>query len=92
MRKIDPITNVMSKDEGFEFNVSEDPQYNQKRYEALGEVIISSHDIKTSKFNESNTLRVADLKKKGEKYTFNVLLHASMKMSVTVRSLFYRQR
>ncbi|XP_043276836.1 FAM172 family protein homolog CG10038 [Venturia canescens] len=39
LRKVDLVTNVMSKEEGFEFNVSEDPQYNQKRYEALGEVI-----------------------------------------------------
>lgn len=31
-------TGLLTK-EGFEFNVSEDPQYNQKRYEALGEVI-----------------------------------------------------
>ncbi|XP_008552885.1 FAM172 family protein homolog CG10038 [Microplitis demolitor] len=38
LRKLDPKTGLITN-EGFEFNVSEDAQYNQKRYEALGEVI-----------------------------------------------------
>ncbi|KAH0539190.1 FAM172 family protein homolog CG10038 isoform X2 [Cotesia glomerata] len=38
LRKLDPKTGSLTND-GFEFNVSEDAQYNQKRYEALGEVI-----------------------------------------------------
>ncbi|KAG8042006.1 hypothetical protein G9C98_007314 [Cotesia typhae] len=36
LRKLDPKTGSLTND-GFEFNVSEDAQYNQKRYEALGE-------------------------------------------------------
>ncbi|XP_034943131.1 FAM172 family protein homolog CG10038 isoform X2 [Chelonus insularis] len=38
LRKLDSKTNLPTN-EGFDFNVSEDAQYNQKRYEALGEVI-----------------------------------------------------
>ncbi|XP_067010373.2 FAM172 family protein homolog CG10038 isoform X2 [Anabrus simplex] len=38
LRKIDPKTKKVT-DEPFEFNVSDDPDYNQKRYEALGEVL-----------------------------------------------------
>ncbi|KAK2581770.1 hypothetical protein KPH14_002249 [Odynerus spinipes] len=38
LRKFNTETGLLT-DEGFEFNVSEDSQYNQKRYEALGEVI-----------------------------------------------------
>lgn len=38
LRKIDPESGLTT-DEGFDFNVSEDAQYNQKRYEALGEVV-----------------------------------------------------
>ncbi|PSN35376.1 UPF0528 protein [Blattella germanica] len=38
LRKIDPKTGEPGNDP-FEFNVSEDPEYNQKSYEALGDVI-----------------------------------------------------
>ncbi|XP_034239630.1 FAM172 family protein homolog CG10038 [Thrips palmi] len=38
LRKIDPATGEAGS-EPFEFNVSSDPAYNQKRYEALGELI-----------------------------------------------------
>ncbi|KAK0181489.1 hypothetical protein PV327_003769 [Microctonus hyperodae] len=38
LRKLDPKT-MEPTNEGFDFNISDDPQYNQKRYEALGEVI-----------------------------------------------------
>ncbi|XP_015121334.1 FAM172 family protein homolog CG10038 isoform X1 [Diachasma alloeum] len=38
LRKIDPNTRETTN-EGYEFNVSRDVHYNQKRYEALGEVI-----------------------------------------------------
>ncbi|XP_015596392.1 UPF0528 protein CG10038 isoform X2 [Cephus cinctus] len=38
LRKLDQSTGLTTR-EGFEFNVSEDLQYNQKRYEALGEVL-----------------------------------------------------
>lgn len=41
LRKLDPKTNELTK-EGYEFKVSEDPTYNQKHYEALGEVIFFS--------------------------------------------------
>lgn len=37
LRKIDPATGEAGS-EPFEFNVSSDHAYNQKRYEALGEV------------------------------------------------------
>lgn len=39
LRKIDPKTGE-STDSPFEFNISSDPSYNQKRYEALGEVFL----------------------------------------------------
>ncbi|XP_043665184.1 FAM172 family protein homolog CG10038 isoform X1 [Vespula pensylvanica] len=38
LKKLNTETGLLIN-EGFEFNVSENPQYNQKRYEALGEVI-----------------------------------------------------
>jgi len=38
LRKLDPASGLTT-DQGFDFNVSEDAQYNQKRYEALGEVM-----------------------------------------------------
>jgi hypothetical protein len=37
LRKIDPNTGKPGN-EPFEFNISEDQDYNQKRYEALGDV------------------------------------------------------
>lgn len=37
LKKLNTETGLLIN-EGFEFNVSENPQYNQKRYEALGEV------------------------------------------------------
>lgn len=37
LRKLDPKT-MEPTNQGFDFNISDDPQYNQKRYEALGEV------------------------------------------------------
>ncbi|XP_066591964.1 FAM172 family protein homolog CG10038 isoform X2 [Prorops nasuta] len=38
LRKLDPSVGTPTN-EGFEFNVSDDPHYNQKHYEALGEII-----------------------------------------------------
>lgn len=37
LRKLDIVTSKTT-DEEFEFNVDDDAEYNQKRYEALGEV------------------------------------------------------
>jgi hypothetical protein len=39
LRKIDPNTGEPGN-ESFVFDVSENPEYNQKRYEALGEVSV----------------------------------------------------
>ncbi|XP_033224993.1 FAM172 family protein homolog CG10038 isoform X2 [Belonocnema kinseyi] len=38
LRKIDPVTGATTN-ESFDFNVSDDADYNQKHYEALGEII-----------------------------------------------------
>ncbi|KAJ4445740.1 hypothetical protein ANN_12425 [Periplaneta americana] len=39
LRKLDAVTGQPG-DEPFEFNVSQDQSYNQKRYEALGDVSV----------------------------------------------------
>jgi hypothetical protein len=43
LRKIDPNTDEPGN-ESFEFNVSENEEYNQKRYEALGDVSVTAEN------------------------------------------------
>lgn len=38
LKQIDPTTNEFTEN-GYDFNVSSDPSHNQKRYEALGDII-----------------------------------------------------
>lgn len=45
LRKLDIVTSKTT-DEEFEFNVDDDAEYNQKRYEALGEVYTLDYSIK----------------------------------------------